>query len=277
VSLTRSALRFLHLRTGPRPLAAARIAVGFCAFGAAWEAWRTLSRILDPLVVPLPYVAWVPRLSPGAVPVLGAVWLAASAAFVLGFGTRMAGAVITSLAAYTLLLDQRTYSNHLYLFVLIALLLTVADSGAAFSLDARRAGPRRSIAAWPIVLLKIQVSLVYGFAGIAKLTPQFLSGDVISQTLRRQGALTVPVEWRTPGPMGMLALTAVALELAIAIGLWSARSRWIAVVAGVLLHGAILTLLESSRLSLGIFAVEMIALYPLFFQRLVSPGSKTVW
>jgi hypothetical protein len=273
VPLTRSALQFLHLRAGPRPLAAARIAIGLCSLGAAWEAWRTLSRILDPLVVPLPYVAWVPRVSPGAVPVLVAAWLAVSAAFVLGFRTRLAGAVITSLAAYTLLLDQRTYSNHLYLFVLIALLLTVADSGAAFSLDARREGPRRSVAAWPIVLLRIQASLVYGFAGIAKLTPQFLSGDVLSQTLRPQAVLAVPVEWRTPVPMGMLALTAVALELAIAISLWSARWRWAAVVAGLLLHGAIMTLLDSSRLALGIFAVEMIALYPLFFQRLAPASS----
>jgi hypothetical protein len=252
-------------------LAAARIAIGLCAFGAAWEAWRALSRLVDPLVVPLPYVAWVPRLSPAAVPVLATVWLAASAAFALGFGTRMAGAVVTSLAAYTLLLDQRTYSNHLYLFVLLALLLTVADSGAAFSLDARRARPRRSVAAWPIVLLKSQASLVYGFSAIAKLTPQFLSGDVLAQTLRSQGVLAVPVAWRTPGPMSILALTAVGLELALAVGLWSARWRRIAVFAGVLFHGAILALLDSSRLSLGIFAVEMIALYPLFFQRFAAP------
>jgi vitamin K-dependent gamma-carboxylase-like protein len=274
VPLTRSALRLVHLRAGPHELAAARIAIGLCGVGAAWEAWRTLSRILDPLVVPLPYVGWVPRMSPGAVAVLGTVWLAASAAFVLGFRTRMAGAVITSLAAYTLLLDQRTYSNHLYLFVLVALLLTVADSGAAFSLDARRAGPPRSVAAWPIVLLRIQVSLVYGFAAIAKLTPQFLSGDVLLPTLRTQGMLTVPVAWRTPAPMGLLALTAIALELFLAVGLWSDRLRWIAVVAGALLHGAILTLVASSRLSLGIFAVEMIALYPLFFQRLAPASSR---
>jgi hypothetical protein len=273
VPLTRSALQLLHLRADPRPLAGARIAIGLCSFGAAWEAWRTLSRILDPLVVPLPYVAGVPRLPAGAVPALGAVWLAASAAFGLGLRTRMAGAIITSLAAYTLLLDQRSYSNHLYLFVLIALLLTAADSGAAFSLDARRAGPPRSVAAWPILLLRAQVSLVYGFAAIAKVTPEFLSGDALSRTLRSPGVLTVPVEWRTSSAMGTLALTAVVLELALAIGLWSTRWRWVAVIAGVLLHAAILTLVDSSRLALGIFAVEMIALYPLFFQRL-GPASS---
>jgi hypothetical protein len=79
--------------------------------------------------------------------------------------------------------------------------------------------------------------------------------------------------------MGLLALTGIAVELFVAIGLWSDRSRWIAVVAGVLFHGAILALLDSSRLSLGIFAVEMIALYPLFFQRLAptsSPGRGIV-
>ncbi len=208
------------------------------------------------------------------VPLLGWVWLVATSAFVVGFKTRFAGALVTCLSAYVLLLDERTYSNHLYLFVLIMLLLTVADSGAAFSVDARRTRTRDTVAAWPIYLLKIQASVVYGFSAVAKLTsPFFLSGDVLSQTLRNQGWLVVPAEWRTPMWMGTLSGTAIVLELFVALGLWNRHLRWPAALGGMMLHGVILTLLDSSRLALSIFAWELLALYPLFFQPVSLGGS----
>ena len=70
-----------------------------------------------------------------------------------------------------------------------------------------------------------------------------------------------------------LALSPLALELFIALALWSRRLRWPAVVAGVALHTFIIITLDSSRLSLGIFALEMFALYPLFFQDL-EPNTR---
>lgn len=268
MSLAARALRWLDLRAPAQPLAETRIAIGLCGYAVVWEASRSVARILAPDVPALPFVAWLPRLSPATLPLLRWVWLAAISAFVFGFKTRLAGAVVTCLSAYVLILDERTYSNHLYLFVLIMLLLTVADSGAAFSIDALRTGRRETVAAWPIYLLKIQASVVYGFSAVAKLTsPSFLSGEVLSQTLRNQGWLVVPAAWRTPMWMGALSATAIALELFIAVGLWNRRLRWPAAAGGVMLHAFIMTMLDSSRLALGIFAWELLALYPLFFQR----------
>jgi hypothetical protein len=261
-------LRLFQLRGSAQLLAVARIVIGLCSFAVGWEVWRILSRLVNPLVVQLPYFTWLPRLPLSGLPAFIVVWFLASTAFVVGFKTRLAGATITCLSAYVLLFDQQTYSNHLYLFFLIVLLLTVADSGAALSLDARRRGQRDYVAGWPIRLLKLQVSLVYGFSAVAKLTPQFLSGDVLSQTLKQHGWLTFPQSLRNPQLLTALALTAIVVELFIAFGLWSKSLRLAAVVAGVTLHAFILTMLDSSRLSLGIFALEMFALYPLFFQRL---------
>ncbi len=245
-----------------------RIAIGLCTFAVVWEVWRSLSRILNPMVVELPYFSWLPRLSAAALPVYGTLFMFAAFAFTIGLMTRWAGVILTCLSAYALLLDQQTYSNHLYLFVLILLLLTIADSGADLSVDALSSGKRRSVVAWPIWLLKIQVSLVYGFSAVVKLTPQFLSGEMLSQTLRTNGWIVFPENWRTPGLMSSLSMAAILVELFVAVGLWRRRALWAAVIVGVLLHGFILLMLESSRLSLGIFALEMFALYPLFFQRL---------
>jgi hypothetical protein len=254
------------MRASPHFLAVARIMIGLCSFAVAWEVWRMLSRLLNPQMLQLPYFTWLPRIPSNAVLPLVALWLIASAAFLVGYKTRLAGAIITFLSGYILFLDQQTYSNHLYLFFLIVSLLTVAGSGAALSID--RPGDADDVPAWPILLLKVQVSLVYGFSALAKLTPQFLSGEVLSQTLRQNGWLVFPQSLRTSQLLTVLAIAAIILELFIAIALWIKRVRAAAVLAGVILHVFIISMLDSSRLSLSIFAWEMFALYPLFFQRL---------
>ena len=257
-----------QLRADARKLAVARITVSICSFGFVWENWRLLSRLLNPIIIQLPYFEWVPRLPVRAVPLFIGLWVIASTAFLLGWMTRVAGAMITCLSAYTLVLDQQLYSNHLYLFFLIVLLLTVADSGVALSLDSLRKPKRHTVTGWPALLLMLQVSLVYCFSALAKLTPGFLSGDVLSRTLKQQGWLAFPGSWRNPEMLTALALTAIVLELFIAFGLWYTRLRWLAAIGGVALHVFILATLDSSRLSLGVFALEMFALYPLFFRGL---------
>ena len=219
-------------------------------------------------MIALPYFPWLPRLPSSAVVLFVALWVIASAAFLFGYRARLAGAIIAGLAAYTLALDQQTYSNHLYLFLLIVLLLTVANSGGALSID--MGGDCDEAAVWPIFLLKVQVSLVYAFSAIAKLTPQYLSGDVLAHTLRQNGWIVFPQSIRTPGLLIGLAISGIVLELFIATGLWIKRVRGVAVFAGLILHFFILTMLDSSRLSLTIFALELCALYPLFFQRFRS-------
>ncbi|HSE30919.1 MAG TPA: HTTM domain-containing protein [Pyrinomonadaceae bacterium] len=264
--LTKLLPRFLNLRADARTLAIARIALGVCSLALAWENWRILQRLLNPMIVQLPYFEWLPRLTVSALPMFIGLWVIASAAFLVGWESRVAGAIITCFSAYLLLLDQQLYSNHFYLFFLIVLLLTVAESGAALSLDSFRRDARNTVAGWPVLLLMIQVSVVYGFSALAKLTPQYLSGEVLSQTLKRQGWFVFPEAWRTSACLSALAISAIVLELFIAFGLWNKRTRWFAVVGGLALHAFILATLDSSRLSLGVFALEMFALYPLFFQ-----------
>ena len=253
--------RLLSLRADARLLAYARILVGVSAVAAAFELWRLLPRVLDPLVIQLPYALAVPRLPKAALPIFIGVWLLVALAFTSGFKTRLAGALLTAMSWYTLLLDQQTYSNHFYLLCLLMLLVTLADSGAALSIDALTRGTRKTVAGWPVMLLKLQASIVYGFSALAKLTPQYLSGDVLAATMKQPGWLM-----QTSG-VSLLAVSAIVVELFIAFGLWSSRLRVAAVIAGVALHVFIFATLDSSRLSLGMFALEMFALYPLFFQR----------
>ena len=96
---------------------------------------------------------------------LGAWYRAAVAALFLGF-------------TYAELLDKTNYLNHYYFLSLLLLLLCGLPLNAAWSVDARRRpgragqfGPPATVA---LGLLRAQVGLVYFFAGVAKLKPEWL-------------------------------------------------------------------------------------------------------
>ena len=254
----------LRLRASARLVAIARIMIGVASMLAAVELRRLLPHFLKHTVIKLPYFEWLPLLPPRSVWVFILLWVLSAIAFVIGWRTRIAGTVLASVIGYSLALDQQLYSNHLYLLFLIVVLLTIADSGAAISMDARQR-ERATVPGWPIWLLKVQVSIVYIFSAIAKLTPQYLSGEVLTESLKQVGFFTVPMAWRVPLGMKLLAIGAIVMELFVGLGLWSRRLRPVAVVAGVLFHAFIIAALDSSRLSLSIFALEMFAVYLLFF------------
>ena len=140
----------------------------------------------------------------------------------------------------------------------LVLLLTLADAGAGLSV--KRA--QRPVIRWPVFLLMMQVSVVYGFAAITKLNTEFLSGRVLAGVLH-EGILSFPDVLRTREFLGAVALAAVFVELFLAIFLWSPRFRPTAFILGLGLH-ATMTLFMAPTGELFVFSLEMLALYPLF-------------
>jgi len=107
--------------------------------------------------------AWI-RPWPGVGMYVHFVALALAAAWLLlGVWPRLAALVVFVLFTYVELLDQAAYLNHYYFVSLIALLLTVIPTD-----------PRRPTPAWGLYALRLQVGLVYGFAGLAKLRGDWL-------------------------------------------------------------------------------------------------------
>jgi predicted DCC family thiol-disulfide oxidoreductase YuxK len=174
-----------------------------------------------------------------------------------------------------LLLDQQLFSNHIYLMFVGSLLFAVADSGAAISLDARRRGERGVVARWPVWLLRVQVSIVYGYAALSKINLPFLSGSVIASSLRRDGFLAVPDGWRVLEVMLVLAVLTVIVEAFVAVALWLPRWRPAAFVVGLGLHIGITGWLVPGY-QLLVFSVLMLPLYVLFIP-LPASGVCVVW
>jgi uncharacterized membrane protein len=217
-----------------------RILIGIAALVRGLEAGRVLWRVLDPEVLRLPIISWLPRPPQLAVPLLVLVWLALAAAFTLGHRTRVTGTALAILMGYTLLLDQQTYSNHLYLLLLIVGVLALAPNAPQ--------------------LLRWQLSMVYGFSALWKCNAYYLSGAVIAAHL-----IPPLQQWRQFEYMAPLAIASVFLEVFLAIAFWSPRWRPVAWVVGLSLHiGCVLILAPGYQVQIAVFALEMIALYTAF-------------
>lgn len=254
------------LRPAPGRMAGwARVAVGLAAVGAAFDTAVILRRVLADGVLPLPYAGPVPVIPAAWLDALLGVWVASGAAFLLGWRTTAAGVVLAAVMAYVMLMTQQTYSNHLYLLVWEVGLLTLAGAGAAVSLDAR-GRPPGTVRAGPVFLLKVQLSVVYAFAALAKINPGYLSGGLLAAAMRWDGPLAIPDLLRSHLVLSALAFASVAGEALLAVLLWSPRWRRAGAALGVSLHLGMAAMIPFSELSdILIFAASAIGLYPLFF------------
>jgi hypothetical protein len=243
--------------------------VGLATIGFALESWANIGRVLSPQVVDMPYVAWYPILPAVMLPVFVVVWLCASLAFALGLGTRVSGAILALSMAYTLFFDQQLYSNHLYLATLVVLLLTIAESGARFSLQARFSGGRNLIPEWPILLLKIQISIVYFYAALLKINPQYLSGAMLSSFWPFSDLAALPGGLSTAQVLPLIAAASILIELFLSVALWVPRLRWLALLVGIGFHLMIIytggTTPGEPDIAFAIFALVTVGPYALFF------------
>jgi hypothetical protein len=243
-----------------RPLGLTRIIVGSAAALRALVALPVLVELTQSDTLRLPYADFMPRPTIGLVIATIGVWIVSAVLFALGRGVAVTGPLLLAAIVFTISLDRQAYSNHLYLMAWLVLLLTVADSGA--SLTNRKGPQERPVVRWPVLLLMLQASIVYGFSALTKINGDFISGAVLAGVLR-DGVIPFPDSLRNPGFLSALAVVVIAVELFIALFLWSPRFRGAAFILGLGLHVSIV-LLISSTAELGVFALEMLALYPLF-------------
>lgn len=191
MSLTPSR-RMIACLSRARP--ACSLAVFRMAFGALmmWDCWRFIrdDRVSRYWIAPefhfhYPGFSWVRPLSEAW---LELAWIAmgTAALFVmLGLFYRAAIIAFTLIFAYFFLLDAAEYLNHFYLVLLYALILCGVPAARVWSLDAWGAPRRdRSVPYLGIFLLRAQTEIVLIYAGLVKLTPDWLHGQPLAMWLR---------------------------------------------------------------------------------------------
>lgn len=193
-------------------------------------------------------VAHLP-IGPGVARVLHIVAVSSAATAILGYRSRMSMAALTLSAGLLFSLTQRQGAvlHDMHLFWMTAL-LAVSPCGDAWSLDAwsqPRPGPSLRYGV-PLFFARLLLGLVYFFPGFHKLRVSGLAW-VSAENVTNQ----MHAKWLEHDALPALridayptlcivgAVLAVTFELTfIVLALWSRRTRWVALGAGLAFHFA---------------------------------------
>ncbi|NVO31945.1 HTTM domain-containing protein [Hymenobacter lapidiphilus] len=168
-----------------RPVSAAPLVVFRVLFGGmmlasivrfAAKGWITDLYVAPKVFFPYYGFEWVqPAGALGMHVVFGLMALAALG-IMLGAWYRWSAVVFFLAFTYVELLDKSNYLNHYYFVSVVAFLLIWVPANAQFSLDTRWQPERwrATVPQWAGLLLRTQMGMVYFFAGVAKLNPDWL-------------------------------------------------------------------------------------------------------
>lgn len=204
----------------------------------------------------------------------------AALGIMLGWYYRIAVVLFFLSFTYVELIDKTNYLNHYYFVSIISFLLIWVPAHRSFSLDVLRNPGLKvdTVPAWTINIFKLQLGLVYVYAGLAKLHPDWL---LDAMPLR----LWLPAHAHLPLLGDLLAepLTAyvfswagAAYDLTIVFFLLWNRTRIVAYGAVVAFH-----LMTALLFQIGMFPYIMILctliFFPASFHETLIAWGKTVW
>lgn len=188
----------------------------------------------------------------------------ACVAIILGWFYRLAALVFFLCFTYVELIDISYYLNHYYFVSIVAFLMIWLPANRHFSLDVffRRVPEQKTVNRWCIDVLKLQIAIVYFYAGIAKINYDWLF-KALPLSIWLPAKTSVPLigfmfgykstaylfSW-----MGML------FDTFIIGGLLHKKTRSLAYLAVVVFH-----ILTGILFQIGIFPLVMIMVVTIFF------------
>ncbi len=176
----------------------------------------------------------------------------------LGYFYRLSALVLVISFAYLFFLDQALYLNHFYLVLLFATILVFLPANRLWSIDARRRPALRSetVPAWSRWWLVLQLEIVLLYAGLVKLTPDWLQLEPMRLWMNSQSQQAAPVfQWLTQDwGIAVASYGAIALHLLGAPLLLFKRTRLLVFCVYAVFH-----LTNSLVFNIGIFPWVTIA------------------
>lgn len=158
-----------------------------------------------------------------------------------GVATRFSAALLCVAWTTLFLMERAEYVNHTYLYAWITAWLAILPVGAALSVDAwwRPERARALVPAWTRGVLLFQMAVVYLFAGIAKLDPDWLAG--VPQRIWFPGPRSLsilhPLLAHDAAPL-VIAWGGIAFDLGIVPALLWRRTRAVAFAVAILFHAS---------------------------------------
>lgn len=184
----------------------------------------------------------------------------------LGLFYRAAILVLTVLFSWFFLMDAAEYLNHFYLVILYSLLLCVLPAARFWSLDSvirrRLFGPQsQTVPRAAVSILRLQTEIMLIFAGLVKLTPDWLAGEPLGMWMRER----VAGSWLEP-VMAQDAIIILVCWLVIALHVLGAPLLlWSRTRLAVFLVYCIFHIGNAWSFNIGIFPWLTIAATTIFF------------
>jgi hypothetical protein len=244
-------------------LGISRIILGVAAILKGLYTLGILHQFQNADTLRFPYmIPWLASVPDTVMTTVNVIWIILAVFFTIGYGTRISGAFLAISIFLIIGIDQQMYSNHLYLLGTVVALMSIADAGSVWSIDARRSESDRSVPRWAVTLIMLQLSSVYFFAAITKLNSDFLSGLVMIRSFEPSMLERVQRVFS----LEHLAPLAVFTELFLAIAFWHPYYRWAALIIGGGFHTLnVLLMARGGSFNLAVFALVMISMMLVFF------------
>lgn len=202
------------------------------------------------------------------------IMLASALGIMVGWRYRISALLFFLSFTYVELIDKAYYLNHYYFVSLMALLLCFVPANRAFSLDALRqpALSAGQVPGWSILIFKLQLAIVYIYAGMAKLNAEWLFD---AMPLR----IWLPAQSHLPFVGGLLSTDIAAYafswmgalyDLTIVFFLLSTRTRPWAYLAVVAFHMITWLLFPIGMFPFIMIVSTLIYFSPAFHSRLLD-------
>lgn len=215
---------------------------------------------------------WVKPLGIQGMYVVHMLLLLASLCITLGLFYRVAAAIVFITFTYTELIDLTYYLNHYYFVSLVSFLMILLPAHRSLSLDVllKPALYCNKVPAWCIGIIKLQLAVVYIYAGVIKINADWL---IHAMPLRiwLPAHDTMPVlgslfAWHY-SPW-LFSWAGMLYDTTIVFWLLNHRTRPWAYISVIIFHG-----LTGLLFQIGVFPVVMIAATTIFF----SPAWHQRW
>jgi vitamin K-dependent gamma-carboxylase len=185
-----------------------------------------------------------------------ALMAVAGALITVGLFTRTAAGAYLILFSYAELIEKAAYLNHYYLVSLLVALLIFLPSNQLWSLDKRwKLTPARPVLNAHYALLRAQIGIVYLYAGLAKLNPDWLfRAEPVHTWLRAYAEMPLIGPWvGEPAAAFVMCYLGAFYDLTVPFALANPRTRPFWTAFGVVFHLAI-----SFLFPVGIFSYVML-------------------
>ncbi|MDX5419595.1 MAG: HTTM domain-containing protein [Hymenobacteraceae bacterium] len=189
----------------------------------------------------------------------------------VGWRYKLTSFLFFLLFGYSFFCEKTHYLNHHYLIWLISGLMVILPAHRKLSLDVRRQPELESEVApqWTLWLFRAQLVLVYFYAGVAKLQPDWLAAKSMSIWMSAKTHFYVIGPYlNTPAMIWLVVWGGIVFDFLIGFALLWPRTRLFAFWVAFAFH-----IFNSAVFHVGVFPYFMIAANVLFF----SPEQIARW